>query len=49
MFSPIAAEIVSLSGYDTVLIDLQHGPGSYAEAIAMMQAVSVRGMNPGSS
>lgn len=47
MFSPIAAEIVSLSGYDTVLIDLEHGPGSYTEAIAMMQAVSVRGMNPG--
>jgi 2-keto-3-deoxy-L-rhamnonate aldolase RhmA len=39
MFSPIAAEIVAGSGYDTVLIDLEHGPGSYTEAIAMMQAV----------
>ena len=41
MFNPIAAEIVAMSGYDTAFIDLEHGPGSYTEAISMMQAVSV--------
>lgn len=42
MFNPIAAEIVAMSGYDTAFIDLEHGPGSYTEAISMMQAVSVQ-------
>jgi 2-keto-3-deoxy-L-rhamnonate aldolase RhmA len=41
MFNPIAAEIVAMSGYDTAFIDLEHGPGSYTEAISMMQAVSI--------
>ncbi len=40
MFSPIAAEIVALSGYHSVLIDLEHGPGSYTEAISILQAVN---------
>jgi 2-keto-3-deoxy-L-rhamnonate aldolase RhmA len=37
--SPIVAEIVAQAGYDCVLIDMEHGPGSYMEAIALMQAV----------
>ena len=40
LFSPIAAEIVALGGYHTAFIDLEHGPGSYTDAICMMQAVS---------
>jgi len=40
MFSPIATEIVASSGYDFILIDLEHGPGSYTDAIAMMQAAN---------
>ena len=39
-FSPIAAEIMAQSGYDTAMIDLEHGAGSYLDAISMMQAVS---------
>lgn len=39
-FNPIAAEIMALSGYDTAMIDLEHGPGSYLDAISMMQAVN---------
>ena len=38
MFSPIGAEIMALSGYDLVMIDLEHGPGSFMDAIGMMQA-----------
>ncbi len=40
MFSPIASEIVAISGYDTVIIDLEHSPGSFIDAISSMQAVS---------
>ena len=40
LFNPIASEIVAMSGYDIALIDLEHGAGSYTEAISMMQAVS---------
>lgn len=39
LFSPIAAEIVSQAGYDCVMIDLEHGPGTLMDALALMQAV----------
>ncbi len=29
-----------MSGYDTAMIDLEHGPGSFTEAVAMMQALN---------
>ena len=45
-FNPIAAEIMALSGYDTAMIDLEHGPGSYMDAISMMQAVSQHQCTP---
>ncbi|MDH3466359.1 MAG: aldolase/citrate lyase family protein, partial [Gammaproteobacteria bacterium] len=45
-FSPITAEIMAASGYDTAMIDLEHGPGSFIDAIAMMQAVGNRGCAP---
>ena len=46
MFSPIAAEIIALVGYDCVLIDLEHGPGSYLDALSLMQAVEGLGPAP---
>jgi len=39
MCSPIAAEIVAQAGYDSVLIDLEHGPGSILDAVSLMHAV----------
>ncbi|MCH8036765.1 MAG: hypothetical protein IIC53_06515 [Proteobacteria bacterium] len=46
MFSPIAAEVVAQAGYDCVLIDLEHGPGSYLDAISLMHAVQGRACAP---
>ena len=46
MFSPIVAEVVAQAGYDFVLIDLEHGPGSYLDAIALMQAIQGRDCAP---
>jgi 2-keto-3-deoxy-L-rhamnonate aldolase RhmA len=45
-FSAVCAEIVAMSGYDTAMIDLEHGAGSCLEAISMMQAVHSRGCTP---
>lgn len=42
MFSPIATQILATSGYDMAFIDLEHGPGSYTEAISMMQALTLK-------
>ncbi len=39
LFSPIAAEIVAGTGYDCVMIDLEHGPGSPMDALALLQAI----------
>ena len=39
LFSPLVAEIVANAGYDSVLIDLEHGQGGELDAISMMQAV----------
>ncbi len=46
MFSPIVAEVVAQAGYDFVLIDLEHGPGSYLDAISLMQAIQGRDCAP---
>jgi len=40
MGSPAAAEIIGLAGFDFALIDLEHGPGEYENAVAQMQAMS---------
>lgn len=45
-FCPIAAEIMAMSGYDAAMIDLEHGAGSYLEAISMMQALNNHGCAP---
>lgn len=39
--SPIAAEIVGLAGYDFLIIDHEHGPGSLIGAVGQLQAVAV--------
>lgn len=38
--SPIAAEIMSLVGYDGAVIDLEHGPVDYLGATSLMHAMS---------
>lgn len=43
MFSPIAAEIVAQAGFDSVLIDLEHGPGSVLDAVGLIHAVQGSG------
>ena len=45
-FSPVCAEIMAMSGYDTAMIDLEHGPGGCLDAIPLMQAVGSRGCTP---
>lgn len=39
LFSSLASEIVGQAGYDCAMIDLEHGPGGYLEAIQTMQAL----------
>ena len=46
LFSPLAAEIVSQAGYDCVMIDLEHGPGSVLDAVGQMQAIQGRSCVP---
>ena len=38
--SPIAAEIVALTGFDAVIIDHEHGHGDFLNAISLLHAVS---------
>ncbi len=38
--SPIAAEVVALTGYDAVIIDHEHGPGDFLNAVSLMQAAA---------
>ena len=40
MVSPLAAEIVALAGYDCVMIDHEHGPGSLMDAVGQIHAIS---------
>ena len=46
MVSPLAAEIVALAGYDCVMIDHEHGPGSLMEAIGQIHAISGTSASP---
>ncbi|PPS18072.1 hypothetical protein GOBAR_AA02516 [Gossypium barbadense] len=39
-FSPTLAEIVAFSGYDFVVIDMEHGPGGIHESLQMLRAVA---------
>jgi 2-keto-3-deoxy-L-rhamnonate aldolase RhmA len=46
LFSPLVAEIVAAAGYESVMIDLEHGPGSPLEVIALLQAIQGRDCAP---
>ncbi len=35
-----------MSGYDTAMIDLEHGPGSVLDAVTIMQALGCHGCSP---
>ena len=39
LFDTLAAEIIGSAGYDFVMIDLEHGPGSVMDAVRVMQAL----------
>ncbi|OMP02835.1 hypothetical protein COLO4_10785 [Corchorus olitorius] len=39
-FSPTLAEIAAHSGYDFVVIDMEHGPGGITESLQMLRALS---------
>lgn len=43
LFCPLAAEIVARAGFDSVLIDLEHGPGGVLDAIGLVHAVQGSG------
>lgn len=42
--SPVTAEIVARTGFDSVSIDLQHGLIDYAGALSMLQAIDILGV-----
>lgn len=44
--SPLGAEIVGLAGMDWVVIDLEHGAGTEADALAQLQALAHTGAAP---
>lgn len=44
--SPIAARIMAEAGYDLAMIDLEHAPGDFLNAISLMQAVEAGGAAP---
>lgn len=46
MASPIAAEIIALVGYDSTVIDLEHGPMDYLAATKLMQAMGSSAISP---
>ena len=46
MGSPIAAEIIANAGYDAVIMDHEHGPGDFLNAISLMQAMAEAGPTP---
>ena len=43
---PHSAEIVARAGFDYVCVDMQHGLSGYADAIAMLQAISLGDSTP---
>ena len=40
MGSAVAAEILGLSGYDAVMIDMEHGPGDILNTVGQLQALA---------
>jgi 4-hydroxy-2-oxoheptanedioate aldolase len=46
LYSPLASELLAAAGFDCVMIDLEHGGGSYLDAISQMQAVKGHACTP---
>ena len=46
LFSPTAAEVMSLAGYDSAMIDLEHGAADLTDAVAVMRAMAGSGCTP---
>lgn len=44
--SSFAAEVMAHQGWDSLTIDMQHGPVDYADALAMLQAISSTEVTP---
>ncbi len=44
--SPLASEIVGRSGFDWVIIDMEHGPGDIMTLISQLQAISGSDVSP---
>lgn len=38
--SPVTAEIMAKAGFDILMVDMEHGPGSVMELISQLQAIS---------
>lgn len=45
-FSPVMTEIVAQSGYDVVMIDLEHGPGGVMDALRQLQVIAAHDCAP---
>lgn len=46
MMSPVSAEILSRSGLDWLIVDLEHAPGDFANLQAQLQAMNGSGVVP---
>ena len=46
MMSPVSAEILSQSGFDWLIVDLEHAPGDFANLQAQLQAMNGSGVLP---
>lgn len=46
IYSPDVVEIAALSGYDFVIIDNEHGPGTQETAVNLIRAAENRGITP---
>ena len=46
MYNQVAAEIMSRCGYDVMMVDLEHGPGTWADAQAVFQVLGASACSP---
>lgn len=45
-FSPVMTEIMAQAGYDVVMIDLEHGPGTFMDAVRQLQIIAAHASAP---
>lgn len=46
LYNTLTADIIASAGYDIVMIDFEHGPGGYLDAIPLMQVLEGQGCAP---